>query len=79
MHVGGNRIAVLFRNDQTHEEILKVVDLDGRDVAAYQAPMVNGWSALGPAFVCFASNPDRFTFLTNMDDNKLGIITATPK
>lgn len=79
MHVSGNRIAVLFRNQQTHEELIKVVDLQGKEVAVFESPMVNGWSAIGPAFICYASNPDRFTFLTTLDDDKLEIIRATPR
>ena len=79
MHMAGNRIATLFRNALTLEEIIKVVDLDGHDVATYEEPVINGQHALGPAFACYANNPERFTFLTTTEDNKLGLIFATPQ
>jgi hypothetical protein len=79
MHIAGNRIAVLFWKQLTSEEFLKVVDLEGHEIATYEAPMKNGWSELGPAFACYALNPERFIFFTTMEDEKLGIITATPK
>lgn len=79
MHIAGNRIAVLFRKELTNEEFLKVVDLEGHEIATYESPMKDGWSELGPAFACYALNPERFIFFTTMEDQKLGIITATPK
>jgi hypothetical protein len=79
MHIAGNRIAVLFWKELTSEEILKVVDLEGHEIATYESPMKDGWSELGPAFACYALNPERFIFFTTMEDQKLGIITATPK
>ncbi len=80
MHVVGNRIAVLFWEPQTNEEILKVVDLQGHDIAVYDEPAEkDGGHTLGLAFVCYAQNPERFIFLETMDDEKLGLMTATPK
>jgi len=80
MHVVGNRIAILFWQPQTHEEILKVVDLQGREIATYdEAAEKDGGHALGLAFICYTTTPERFTFLETMDDNKLGLITATPE
>lgn len=79
MHMADNRIAILFWNNMTKRELIKVVDLKGREVATYQAPVVNGMSAVGPAFVCYSGNPERFTFLTTMGDGKLGIKTASPQ
>jgi len=34
---------------------------------------------LGPAFACYTDNPERFTFLTTTEDNRLGLVTATPQ
>jgi hypothetical protein len=79
MHIAGTRIAVLFYNDQTRESLIKVVDLEGREVATYEAPAANGGATLGRAFICYQANPDRFTFLTVLDQGKLGIKTATAK
>jgi hypothetical protein len=78
MHVSGDRIAVLFWHPQTDEEILKIVDLKGHSIATYDEPVVNGERRLGLAFMCYARNPDRFTFIETADDHKIELITATP-
>jgi len=78
MHIAGNRIAVLFRDSQTNNKVLKVVDLEGQKIASYEEPIVDGKKALGGAFVCYANNPERFMFLTTMEDERLGVIVATP-
>jgi hypothetical protein len=79
MHLGGDRIAVLFHQPQTREEIIKVVDLKGREIATYDEPVTNGEQALGLAFVCYAQNPERFTFLETAEDNKLEFLIAKPQ
>lgn len=79
MHMAGSKIAILFRKELTREEILKVVDLQGREIATYDEPIIDGTHALGPAFLCYADNPERFIFLTTTDDDKLGLIIARPE
>jgi hypothetical protein len=79
MHIAGSRIAVLFHQPQTGEEIIKVVDLKGREIATYDEPVINGEQALGLAFVCYSSNPDRFTFLETAEDSKLELLVAKPQ
>ena len=79
MHVGGDRIAVLFWHPQTGEETLKVIDLRGHQVASYEEPTVNGAGQLGLAFACYARNPDRFTFLETGNEHRLRLLTATPQ
>lgn len=80
MHVSQNRIAVLFVQSQTETSLVKVVDLEGHDVATY----VTGGAQqktdlLGTAFACYAVNPERFTFLISDDQNKLRVQIAEPK
>jgi hypothetical protein len=79
MHIAGNRISVLFRKEQTRQEVIKIVDLEGNDIATYDEPVIDGRHALGPAFLCYADNPERFIFLTATDDDKLGLIIAKPQ
>jgi len=79
MHIAGNKIAVLFRQEQTRKEIIKVVDLEGHDVATYDGPTKDGRQALGLAFICYTENPQRFTFLTTTEDDRLGLVIATPQ
>jgi len=79
MHAAGGRMAILFRQEQTRKEIIKVVDLEGHETATYDEPVVDGKQALGMAFACYASNPEHFVFLTTMDDARLGVVIATPQ
>lgn len=78
MHISGNRIAILFRKELSNHQILKVTDLNGNEVATYEEPLIEGFPALGPAFICYSSSPERFTFLTTMANGKLGLKSAHP-
>lgn len=42
MHIAGRRIAILFREPQTDEVSVKIVDLEGRELETYDEPKVNG-------------------------------------
>ncbi|MGA9642467.1 MAG: hypothetical protein WBQ72_13815 [Terriglobales bacterium] len=79
MHISGNRITILFRKELTGQQILKVVDLKGHVQVTYEDRGVNGVSELGPAFACYNANTETFTFLTTLEDGKLGIKTAQPQ
>lgn len=72
MHVAGNRIAVLFRQPDTKDQIMKIVDLDGQELATYNIlrPDQPKSEFLG-AFACYTLSPERFTFLTRDDDLKI--------
>lgn len=53
-----SRVAILFRNEQSKDQIIRVVDSQtGEDQALYDA------KDLGPAFLCY-TGPDEFTFLS---------------
>jgi hypothetical protein len=80
MHIAGNRIAILFREPQTYEKLMRVVDFKGHVVASYYEPPPKlGEQSLGLGFACYAHNPERFTFLVTTDNGKLGLVTATPE
>ena len=82
MHVMQNRIAVLFADPQTHEKVMRIVDLEGHEIASYDEPRVNGkpqGAMLGGAFACYTENPTRFVFLGANDDNKLQLWIAEPR
>jgi hypothetical protein len=78
MHIAGNRIAILFRNVRTNQTLLKVVNLEGKGVASYTEPTENGKPTLGLGFACYSFPPDKFTFLTTFDDNRIGFRIAEP-
>jgi hypothetical protein len=82
MHVFQNRIAVLFVNPQTHDKVMKIVDLEGHALATYDEPRANGkpqGAMLGSAFACYTENPTRFIFLGADDDSKLQLWIAEPR
>ncbi|MGA9041791.1 MAG: hypothetical protein WB421_14765 [Terriglobales bacterium] len=82
MHVSGTRIAVLFTEPKTQEEVIKVVDLEGHEVETFDQPVVNGqpkYGRLGLGFACYTDYPERFTFLSTGDDDKLEFTIAEPQ
>ncbi|MGA3056062.1 MAG: hypothetical protein ABSD63_17780 [Candidatus Korobacteraceae bacterium] len=79
MQITGDRLAVLFRNARSNRTLLKVVDLQGHDIAEYVDSMAGGKPQLGMAFACYSSPPDRFTFLGTLDDNRVALKTAEPR
>jgi hypothetical protein len=79
MHVSGNTIAILFRNDLTKQGLMKLVDLEGHEIATYAISDDKTDRPLGPAFACYMPRPDRFTFLTTMENGSLGFKIAEPR
>ena len=79
MHIAGRRIALQFFEPQTSRQIIKVVDLEGHALATYGEAMADGYPALGLALACYSVNPERFTFLTTMKDDTLGVAIAEPR
>ena len=79
MHIAGGKIAILFREPQTRKELVKIVDLNGKELATYEEPMDNGKGTLGGAFACYTDNPERFTFLYTDADGHLGFKIAEPR
>jgi hypothetical protein len=83
IHVWQNRIAVLFFDDQTKDRLMKIVDLQGHEIATYDevrdnnGKSVNGMLGLG--FACYTENPTRFVFLGSSDENRLQLWTAEPR
>jgi hypothetical protein len=70
IHASGNRLAIWFVDFNSPESVVKIVDLEGNEIATYQAQRSNKNHFL--EFGCYAAVPERFTFLSN--DEKLGKI-----
>jgi hypothetical protein len=79
MHIAGRKIAILFREAQTHEQFVRIVDLDGHEIGTYNDTVTNGRSHLGLAFACYTDNPERLTFLGVSDDHRLQYKIAEPR
>ena len=74
MRIADNRIALLFTQRQTFEKIMKVVDLEGKELATYDELREHGkpkLGTLGSAFACYTLHPERFTFLLTADDQRI--------
>lgn len=79
MHISGNRIAIVFFHPQTKEDRMKIVDLEGHDIATYDEPKENGKAKFSMlSFACFTENPEHFTFLSTGDDHKLELLNVKP-
>lgn len=81
MHINRNRIAIWFWEKQSGDKIMRIVDLEGHDVATYDAPTEAKGSdtMLGASFACYTQNPTRFTFLGAGEDRRVQILTAEPR
>jgi hypothetical protein len=84
MHVYKGRIAVLFVEAQSGDEVMRIVDLQGHEIATYDDPKpddpkATNNSRLGAAFACYTENPTRFVFLGASDDNRLQFLIAEPR
>ncbi len=76
MHVSGNRMAVHFFNSQTGENLMKIVDLEGNEIATYTQGKTADDQRVGAAFVCYRAEPQQFTFLGATSESKLQLIIA---
>lgn len=80
MHISGPRLALLFVQPQTREELVKIVDLKGHELAIYHADEVYvPGDRLGTAFACYNHDPEQFIFLSTGSENKLHIVLAEPR
>ena len=76
MHLSGNRMAVLFLQPETWERTMKVVDLEGHEIATYKQTTKAADATVGAAFVCYTADPQRFTFLGATSESRLQLIIA---
>ncbi len=81
MHIAGNRIAVLFFHPQTMATRMKIVDLEGREIATYDEndDAKSEAGGLGTAFACYTANPERFAFLSTGDNQRIEFLFAEPR
>ena len=58
---------------------MKIVDLEGHEIATYDEMRAGGKAThglLGTAFACYRVNPQRFTFLTTRGGDRIEIQAA---
>jgi hypothetical protein len=73
MLTSGNRIAIFFTDRSLHERIIKIVDLEGNDIATYDDQKVDGKSEPAPliALACYTATPEHFTFVSYGENGKI--------
>jgi hypothetical protein len=78
MHIASGRIALMFVQPQSREKVMKVLDLEGHDIATYGEPEKNGEASdeLGSAFACYIDQPEHFIFLGADENDRLQFVTA---
>lgn len=81
LHVFKNRLAILFLDQNTFEKTMKIVDLEGHEIATYDEPRTDDehQRMLSSAFYCYNENPTRFVFLGTNDDGRLQFVTVEPR
>jgi len=79
LHASKSRIAVLFWNNDSKAMEIKVMDLDGNELASYENSPDGESPRAGTAFSCFTENPDRFLFMTVVTSDKLALRTFGTK
>lgn len=75
VHVTGNRIAVFFRSNETKEKLIKVVDLEGEEVAEYIFEADRVGRPLGAGFSCYVPEGEQFVFI-GTQEGKLALWIA---
>jgi hypothetical protein len=78
MHIAGSTIATQFTRSLGGQKLFKIVDLEGHEIATYDDPKGNEKTSLGSAFICYSTNPERFTYLGMTDDAILTLKIAEP-
>jgi hypothetical protein len=81
LHSFGNRLAILFVQRETMEKIMKIVDLEGHEIATYDEPKTKGegQTMLTSAFYCYTENPTRFVFLGTNEKSMLQFWITEPR
>jgi hypothetical protein len=75
LHISGTRMAILFDDDHGGQTV-KVVSLEGDELAAYGTPTDK--DRTGPILACYTSDHERFTFL-GTNDGKLILNSFEPQ
>jgi len=72
LHISGNRIAVLFHDNNNQKQLVKVVSLSGEELATYDT--AEGRDSPGPTLACYSAADERFTFLQESAENRYLIL-----
>jgi hypothetical protein len=75
--IAGDRIAIYFHDDKAKTAMIKVVDLEGHDIATYDKPKFDGKMRVG-VMACYSRNPETLTFF-GYEKGKTFLAIAEPK
>jgi hypothetical protein len=75
MLISGNNISVQFMNYQTFDTVMKIVDLEGKEINTYKLSRAEEKTkpnyGVSVVYGCYAASPEHFTFLTNDDKMRI--------
>ncbi len=76
LHVLGSRLAVLFHNERSGEDMIKILSTEGEPLATYTSP--SGPTSPGPGLACWTA-PDRFAFVGVAESGYLTVNFFEPR
>lgn len=81
MSISGSRIAIDFVNYASHEHVIKVVDLEGNELATYDPAAASDKTKSEPigVFACYTASPEHFTFIGYGKDGKIHLQQVEPR
>lgn len=79
MHIAGDRIAILFRDEGSREQHMKIVNLNGEEIATYDASPRDPEAPLGAAFACYFPKSGRFSFLSSDEEHRILLRIVEPR
>jgi hypothetical protein len=75
MLISGNNISVQFMNYQTFDAVMKIVDLEGKEINTYKVSRAEEKAkpnyGVSTVYGCYAASPEHFTFLTSDDKMRI--------
>jgi hypothetical protein len=78
MLISGSNISVQFTNLESHDSVVKIADLEGKEINTYKISQAQERTkpnyGVSTVYGCYAANPQHFTFLTNNDKRMIQLL-----
>jgi hypothetical protein len=80
MLISGNNISVEFINRESFDAVIKVEDLEGKEINTYKISRAEEMTkpnyGVSTVYGCYFANPQHFTFLTNNDKRMVQLLNV---
>jgi hypothetical protein len=78
MLISGNKVSVLFMNRDSFDAVMKIEDLEGKEISTYSISRAEEKRkpnyGVSIVYGCYAASPEHFTFLRNNDKMRLQLL-----